>query len=134
MLTAQPSPSMTVAASWSDVEPAWLTLARMKKAEQARLIPAEWSMPESYLAQFQLSDDQSAILLGSGLLSDEEIRVTSIEEPLQLQRELLDRSLTAAGLVGAYAKRAALAHQLVSSALHCPLNLTNHNDYRRPIA
>lgn len=98
----------------------WQSLAAEHKEKQRKAIPAEWT----------LTDDQIQTLVGdgtdkagrlielqsvrkSGLLSEEELSITEDYTATQLLDKIALRELKSVDVVTAFAKRAAIAQQLV---------------------
>jgi len=88
--------------------------SRSKKAEQARLIPEDWTLPPNYVNQFECEADPKAMLAGCGILSSYELSITEENDGTRLRLAYASGSLTASEMIRASCKRAAVAHQLVS--------------------
>jgi amidase len=117
MLTTHTIPSHDPVIRLAPAEPAWQTLARAKKAEQARSIPAEWLVEPAWLSQFEAASDPSVMIKECGVLSEREFELTELVEGNTVGTRLLAREFTALELIRASCKRAAIGHQLVSNPL-----------------
>jgi amidase len=87
-------------------------IAERKRKQQLAAIPSEWILdpvpsPES-------TKDALAYLRTSGLLSESELRITEETDAAVLLGQLSRKEVSATGVIRAFAKRAALAHQMVN--------------------
>ncbi|KAK1640530.1 amidase signature domain-containing protein [Colletotrichum phormii] len=81
----------------------------MKRAEQYAAIPIEWRIDQVVPPP----KDTDAFLRFSGLLTAEELACTEIEDVRVLLEQIATRKLSAVQILKAFAKRAAIAQQLV---------------------
>lgn len=99
-LHTSPSSKMTIPAD------SWSSIARSKQERNLALIPAEW--------RIQVPDTVHLMDVPAkcGVLSEAELAITNTSAP-DLAAKLQTRELKAYDVVLAFAKRAAVAHQLV---------------------
>lgn len=90
----------------------YLARAQDKRAEQASRIPAAWVL--SPVPSVDDVPDTLAFIRSSGLLTDEELAITETTDVAGLLEKLATRQLTSVQVVGAFSKRAAIAHQLTT--------------------
>ncbi|CAD6586586.1 MAG: hypothetical protein CYPHOPRED_003612 [Cyphobasidiales sp. Tagirdzhanova-0007] len=77
-------------------------------------IPPEWIVPNVAIARFPIGSDIRPLVEASGILTTEELAITSLDfDATDLIARLQDKTLTAVQCVTAFAKRAAIAHQAV---------------------
>lgn len=86
----------------------WRTRAQEKRKAQYESIPLEWRLPS--IPEFT---DARAWIRDSGLLTAEELHITEIKDGKALQSFLLSGELTAEAVITSFAKRAAIAQQLI---------------------
>lgn len=97
-------------------EPPWRATARRKRAQQEAAIPPEWRLKPNT----RPAPDRTNILdvpRECGILTVEEIRITESYDACGLLEELRRGRLKAVDVARAFCKRAAVAQQLVSSAI-----------------
>ncbi|KAJ5176698.1 uncharacterized protein N7482_002575 [Penicillium canariense] len=99
----------------------WQERVANKRQNCADKIPAAWRIPGNYLDNFltPLSDNKNNLIQAeaiqkSGILTDQELRITEQYTVQELISALANGSLTATEVTVAYCKRAAVAQQLVS--------------------
>jgi amidase len=94
-------------------EISWQDKASKKKGAQLECIPEAWRLPAPDLEG--LTSDANVLTLPekSGLLSPEELEVTSRYDVVALSKKLRAGGLSAVGVTTAFCKRAAIAHQAV---------------------
>ncbi|KAJ5396674.1 hypothetical protein N7509_004787 [Penicillium cosmopolitanum] len=90
--------------------PTYLDLAAQKRAEQLALIPAEWRL--SSIPSVESTPD--ALVYLRSILSARELLLTEETDITVLLRNLSSGELSSLELTTAFAKRAALAHQLTT--------------------
>ncbi|KAJ5965481.1 Amidase [Penicillium waksmanii] len=90
--------------------PTYLDLAAQKRAEQLALIPAEWRL--SSVPSVESTPD--ALVYLRSILSARELLLTEETDITVLLRNLSSGELSSLELTTAFAKRAALAHQLTT--------------------
>lgn len=86
--------------------------AAAKRAQQLSLIPEEWRLPDVPSVESQPSALE--YIRSCPLLSAEELDVTETTDANVLLRKLASGELSSLAVVTAYAKRAAIAHQLTT--------------------
>ncbi|KZL74877.1 hypothetical protein CI238_07520 [Colletotrichum incanum] len=89
--------------------PAWKLAAAQKRAEQYAAIPIEWRIDQP----FPPPKDTDSYLRSSGCLTADEVTITEIEDVRVLLKQIATRQLSAVQILKAFAKRAAIAQQLV---------------------
>ena len=94
-------------------EVSWQDKVSKKKAAQLECIPEAWRLHVSDLKS--LSPDANVLALPEkcGLLSSEELEITSKYDLVALSEKLKTGSLSAVAVATAFCKRAAIAHQAV---------------------
>ncbi|KAL2881369.1 hypothetical protein SGCOL_003319 [Colletotrichum sp. CLE4] len=90
-------------------KPPWKLSAVQKRAEQYAAIPIEWRIDQAVPPP----KDTDAFLRFSGLLTAEDLACTEIEDVRVLLEQIATRKLSAVQVLKAFAKRAAIAQQLV---------------------
>ena len=90
----------------------YLEIADRKRKQQLAAIPSEWILdpvpsPES-------AKDALAYLRTSGLLSETELQITEETDAAVLLGQLSRKEVSATAVIRAFAKRAALAHQMAN--------------------
>jgi amidase len=90
--------------------PSYLDLAAQKRADQLALIPAEWRL-SSIPA---IESTPNALIYLRSILSARELLLTEETDITVLLRKLSSGELSSLELTTAFAKRAALAHQLTT--------------------
>ncbi|KAK1691363.1 amidase signature domain-containing protein [Colletotrichum godetiae] len=90
-------------------KPPWKLSAAQKRAEQYAAIPIEWRIDQAAPPP----KDTDAFLRFSGLLTAEDLACTEIEDVRVLLEQIATRKLSAVQVLKAFAKRAAIAQQLV---------------------
>ena len=93
----------------------WQEKASKKKAAQYDSIPAAWRLPKSVLEGLGTDANVLALPETCGILSPEEIEITSRDDVVALSAKLREGSLSAVAVATAFSKRAAIAHQAVYS-------------------
>jgi amidase len=88
----------------------WEKIAADKRSRLAASIPVEWRIRSS-----PTTDSMIEYPKNSGLLTSEELAITE-SSATDLVKELAAGKLSSVAVTTAFCKRAALAHQLVSSA------------------
>ncbi|GAA5942587.1 uncharacterized protein JCM15063_000044 [Sporobolomyces koalae] len=114
MLTTHTIPVHDPVARHPPAEPALQAIARAKKAEQARLMPKEWTIEPAYLRRFAPDTEAYKIMSESGILSEYELELTESLEGSTLGGRILAGEVSASDVVRASCKRAAIAHQLTN--------------------
>jgi amidase len=92
----------------------WQKIAVAKKAEQASRIPSEWKLSAQALKDAETTVDLRPIAASSGILSEQEIKITEEYDATGLAAEIAKGTYTAVEVTTAYCKRAAIAQQLTS--------------------
>lgn len=90
--------------------PHWKPHVQQKRLEQHTLIPAEWRLPESMLANPPPSSVDT--IRASGLLSPDELAWTETTDIRELVSLISSRRVSSEQLTTAFCKRAAVAQQL----------------------
>lgn len=85
------------------------TIATQKKVQQQGRIPKEWLLTKSYDGRTNFMD----VPMTCGILSDEEIDITSNFDATALLEKLKSGIWSTEQVTIAFCKRAAIAHQLV---------------------
>jgi amidase len=100
----------------------WEKRVAAKRQACADKIPAAWRIPDNYLDNFQtpLVENKNNLIEAqavrkSGILTEQELRITEDYTIAELLSALADGTLTSAEVTLAYSKRAAVAQQLVST-------------------
>ena len=90
-------------------EPAWKAKAAEKRVSQLASIPKEWRLPEP------IPNPKNAYeyIKTSGILTKEELKITETTDATILLRKMASGSLSAVAVTTAFAKRAAIAQQLI---------------------
>ena len=94
----------------AETTPHWKPLVLQKRAAQDALIPTEWHLPASALANPPLSSVDS--IRTSGILSSRELAWTDTTDISDLISLIASRRVTSEQLTTAFCKRAAIAQQL----------------------
>jgi amidase len=89
----------------------WQDKASKKKAAQFECIPEAWRLPHSTLKALGPDSNVLALPETCGLLSPEELEITSKYDLVALSEKLGEGSLSATAVATAFCKRAAIAHQ-----------------------
>lgn len=89
--------------------PVWKLTSAQKRAEQYAAIPIEWRIDQPV----PLPKDTDSYLRSSGCLTADEITITEVEDVRVLLRQIATRHFSAVQVLKAFAKRAAIAQQLV---------------------
>jgi amidase len=84
-------------------------IAAEKQLHRQAQIPKEWLLPQDYSSYTNRMD----VPITCGILSDEEINITSNFDATALLKKLRSGVWTAEQVTVAFCKRAAIAHQLV---------------------
>jgi amidase len=92
--------------------------ARQKRAKQAESIPPAWRL-KNIPSTLEVPNAVEYIRQ-SGLLTPEELKITETTDASVLLQQLATKQLTAAEVVTAFSKRAALAHQLTVCCTEMP--------------
>lgn len=87
------------------------TIAAEKQLHRQEQIPKEWLIPKEYSSCTNFME----LPITCGILSDEEINITSNFDATALLEKLRSGMWTAEQVTIAFCKRAAIAHQLVCS-------------------
>lgn len=87
------------------------TIAAEKQLQRQGRIPQTWLLPKSYDGSTNLMD----IPATCGILSDEECNITSNFDATAVLEKLKSGTWSAEQVTIAFCKRAAIAHQLVST-------------------
>lgn len=93
----------------------WQDKVSKKKAAQVECIPEAWRLPESDLKALGPDANVLALPKKCGLLSPEELEITSKYDVIALSEKLREGSFSATAVASAFCKRAAIAHQAVRS-------------------
>lgn len=103
----------------------WQVRVATKRQACLDKIPVTWRVPDNYLDKFQtpLSEKKNNLIEAqaiqkSGLLTEQELRITEDYTIAELLSALADGTLTSVEVTLAYSKRAAVAQQLVSIDLN----------------
>jgi amidase len=110
----------------------WEMKAAAKQKACFDKIPKEWRLPASMTEGLQTPFEQHPhriiemhVPRKSGIMSDEELRITEAYTVEELLKELREGSLTALAATVAFSKRAAIAQQLVSNSSGFPIFNSN---------
>lgn len=114
------SSSTSTSKSTSSPKP-YIALSAQKKAAQHSLIPKEWRLSTE---KYQNMSNVMEVPLSCGLLDETEYQITSDYDATALLGLLKDGVFTAEQVTIAFCKRAAIAHQLVSLFVACPLKMS----------
>jgi len=102
----------------------WAALIAAKRKANVDKIPEPWRLAERVLAN--ISQTSTFGVLGvpksCGILSAEELKLTEEYDATDLTAMLREGKVKSEEVVLAFCKRAAIAHQLVSSLLKLPFN------------
>ena len=90
-------------------EPAWKAKAAEKRVSQLASIPKEWRLPEPV----PKPKNACEYIKTSGILTQEELKITETTDATILLRKMASGSLSAVAVMTAFAKRAAIAQQLI---------------------
>ena len=102
----------------------WQTRVAEKRAIRQKAIPAAWTLPQLILDTLPDLSDLSHTKVNlmsldiprrSGIMSENEIEITESYTVSSLLKSIASGKLTSTGVTLAFAKRAAIAQQLVSS-------------------
>jgi hypothetical protein len=106
----------------------WEKRVAVKQQVCADKIPTAWRIPDNFLDNFQipLAEKKNNLIEAqavrkSGILTEQELRITENYTIAELLSALADGTLTSAEVTLAYSKRAAVAQQLVSIQQAHPL-------------
>lgn len=93
----------------------WRAIAARKRAQRNAAIPAKWQLPEKALPK-ENGGPQSVLAVPDkcGILTSEEIYITSQLNAASLLRRIRSRTLSAKEVALAFCKRAAIAQQLTN--------------------
>jgi amidase len=91
------------------VEPAWKPKAIKKREAQLASIPKRWRLPEPLPKPKNTYD----YLKKSGVLTEDELEITETTDATILLRKMASGALSAVQVASAFAKRAAIAQQLI---------------------
>ncbi|KAJ7187227.1 amidase signature domain-containing protein [Mycena filopes] len=93
----------------------WPQVALDAVAERDARIPVPWRLAPSFLANYPPGSDVRSAAAESGLLSAKELDITSVDQDaVSIVARIKSKEFTAVEVVLAFAKRAAIAHQLIS--------------------
>ena len=98
---------------------AWRKLVNAKQEQLAQEFPKAWLLPAALLKEYSVKGTNlvtSDLLSKVEFLSNEEIRITEDISATDLTREIREKKLSSVAVTTAFAKRAAVAQQLVSQA------------------
>ncbi|KAF2092731.1 amidase [Rhizodiscina lignyota] len=95
------------------MEPAYISIARRKQEEQRSKIPKEWLLPDRFLPT-PSTKNVLDVIPRSGLLTDQERRITEDYDATALLEALKTGKLKSVDVTRAFCKRAAIAHQLTN--------------------
>jgi amidase len=100
--------------------PTWQELVAEKKARQASQIPEAWRISPSLLLNVSPESQDSVLEIPrhSGLLTAEELDITENYDAVDLVQKLAKQEFSAHAVTLAFCKRAAIAHQVVSTISH----------------
>ena len=105
----------------TDAPTDWAALIAAKRQANLDKIPSEWKLPESLLAA--INETSTAGVLEApgtcGILSVEELTLTENYDATGLTAMLREGKVKSENVVRAFCKRAAIAHQLVSTMFNC---------------
>lgn len=100
---------MTTTTTATTQQPAWKQKAAAKREQCHHQIPQEWRLSEP----LPTPKNTDAYLQTSGLLSQEELAITSTPSSRALLNQLATRQLSAQAVVSAFCHRAGIATQLI---------------------
>jgi len=103
----------------------WQELVALKQNSIADDIPLEWRLPSTLIEKYRkpgINLLASDVLQNAGFLSSAELQITEIVSATELAHQLQKGDLSSVQVTTAFAKRAAIAQQLVGS----------HSEYRAP--
>lgn len=105
-----PVPEITMVSDWTE-------LVAKKRAEVAKKLPAEWRLPSSVLDTVSATSDISVLDVPAkcGILTSRELEITEKYDAVELVAKMAAKELSASEVTLAFCKRAAVAHQVVSS-------------------
>ena len=96
----------------------WQELVAMKQESIANDIPPEWRLPTSLMEKHRkpgVNLIASDVLQSAGFLTSSELQITETNSATELALQLQKGKLSSVQVTTAFAKRAAIAQQLVSS-------------------
>lgn len=96
----------------------WQELVALKQKSIANDIPPEWRLPMSLMEKYRkpgINLIASDVLQSAGFLTSEELQTTETKSATQLTLQLQKGELSSVQVTTAFAKRAAIAQQLVCS-------------------
>ena len=94
----------------------WDKLVALKQKQIADDIPLEWRLPSSLVEKYRkpgVNLIASDILRDAGILSSDKLQITETSSATEIARQLKTGELTFVAVTTAFAKRAAIAQQLV---------------------
>ena len=92
----------------------WQDIALRKQRERQERIPSAWLLPSSYTGDSSVRLSVLDVPRQCGLLSQDELRITEQHDATSLVENLAAGKLKSVDVVSAFAKRAAIAQQLVN--------------------
>ncbi|KAJ7100552.1 amidase signature domain-containing protein [Mycena crocata] len=99
----------------SNDNPIWPQFALDAVAERDSRIPKNLRLPPDFIAKYPSGADVRSAAADSGLLSSEELEITSMDyDAVSILARIRSKEITAVQAVSAFAKRAAIAHQFLS--------------------
>jgi len=107
----------------------WDKLVALKQKQIADDIPLEWRLPSSLVEKYRkpgVNLIASDVLKHAGILSSVELQITETKLATEIARQLKTGELSSLAVTTAFAKRAAIAQQLVRSTfarMEKPLSL-----------
>jgi amidase len=96
----------------------WDKLVALKQKQIANDIPLEWRLPSTLIEKYRkpgVNLIASDVLQSTGILSSVELQITETKSATEIARELKTGELSSLAVTTAFAKRAAIAQQLVCS-------------------
>lgn len=94
----------------------WDKLVALKQKQIADDIPLEWRLPSSLVEKYRkpgVNLIASDVLKNAGILSSVELQITETKSATEIARQLKTGELSSLAVTTAFAKRAAIAQQLV---------------------
>ena len=95
----------------------WQDIVSKKRAEVAKQLPQEWHLSSTIVDTIDEKSDISVLDVPEkcGLLSSQELEITSKYDAVDLIRKMATKELSSVEVTTAFCKRAAVAHQVVST-------------------
>jgi amidase len=95
-------------------------ISEEKLSVRAAKIPKEWQLPSKYLENVNANSDLNVLHVPRtcGILNEKEIDITENYDATALLEKMAAKQLSSYDVVLAFCKRAAIAQQLVRSAIY----------------